>query len=285
MAKNAAALAKAKDVKAAAKRVAAKVAPYKHEQAESDANEPSSTQGNAALGSFAMQQLGGTRSGVDNTPSDVVHSGFSSPNHQESNMTETTKQERDAEAAKAKIAAKEAKAKVTADAIADAIAKALARKQAREAAAEAAKAEGKKVRERTYDGSMLVLADRVKQGVYTKGLNGQLRSADELAVALESVPASKMVQLLMEVFQETVNKYATLNYGQQSMNYRNRLRGAIRKGTEVNGTKITIDYVKQVRDDGGYATVEADLAAKTEAKAAAKAIQGKTEPEAAAAAA
>jgi hypothetical protein len=165
----------------------------------------------------------------------------------------------------------DARAKAQAEAVQKREQEAIARKEAAAAKAEEAKAAGKTVRERTYEGSMLVLADRVKQGVYTKGLNGQLRSNDPVAVVLESVPANKMVELLMKVFQEKTNKYAGLNYGQQSMNYRNRLRGAIKKELEVNGVKITLDYVKQTRDDGGYATVEADLAAKADQRAKLKA--------------
>lgn len=219
--------------------------------------------------------------GVDTPPAGVVQSGFSifNPTTQESNMTEPTKPADQAareQAAKDKIAAKQAKIDAAAKKKADAEAAkaeaarvkaekkakadqeraeaAEARRKEREEAAAKAAAEGKPVRERTYEGSMLALSDRTKQGIYVKGANGQLRSTDPVAVVLETVPAPKMVELLMKVLGLEVNPYAALNYGQQSMNLRNRLRGAIRKGAKVGESDevITVERVIALRDAGDY---------------------------------
>lgn len=192
-------------------------------------------------------------------------------------MTEAatpTKQELAEAATKAKIAAKEqklaeAKAKKEAadkaraeKAEARAKAQAEAKEKAEKAKAEAEAAKKAKAEERAAKaaekaanpGTTLgTIVERAKG--YIKGPNGQLHSGDELAMALESVPANKVVELILAIFKEP-NKYAHLNYGQQSMNYRNRLRGAISKGLEIEGVKVTLDYVKQVRDDGGYVPSE-----------------------------
>lgn len=161
----------------------------------------------------------------------------------------TKKEAAAAKAAEAK-AARETAAKERADTIA-------ANKAKREAAAQAAKEAG-----RTYTGSMLQLADRVKQGAYVKGLNGQLRSSDELALALDAVPPANVVKLGLKVLGLDSNPYAALNIGQQSMNLRNRMRGAIKKGT------LKLADVIAVRDVDGLATAEAEVAKKKEAAAA-----------------
>lgn len=97
--------------------------------------------------------------------------------------------------------------------------------------------------DREADGTQPVMAAlraRTAAGVYVKGLNGQLRSTDAVAVALEAIPAQKTVEALLKILGDTENKYAALNYGQQSMNLRNRLRGAVRKGT------VTLEFVQAV---------------------------------------
>lgn len=284
MAKNVAAQMKAKEVKVASKSVMKRLAA----QMESIDAEPVLTQAGevSAFGALAASQLGQQgRRGIDSPQPGVVHSGFSSTQTTEGTiMTEKTKQELDAEKAAAKIAAKAEKEaekqakKAAAQAEREAKIKErdelMAKRKAEREAAIAA-AGDKPPRERTYVGSMLALADRVKAGQYVKGTNGQLRSNDEVAQALDSVPAKKVVPLLLEVL-KMPNIYAAkgLNYGQQSMNLRNRLRGALRQGTEVGEgeakVKVTLDYVKQVRDDGGYATAEAEAAEKAAKKAKAE---------------
>lgn len=244
--------------------------------------------------------------GVDTEDSDVVKSGFPSINQLDSSMTKTptpaaakpatpvnaetraasdekikadlaarAKAKADAEEAK-KIASAE-KAKKLEEATAKRTQEALDRKAAAEARAAKAN-ETKEQREariaaltaegRTYTGSMLALADRVKAGVYVKSMTGQLRSTDELAVALDAVPAENVVKLGMLVFGEA-NKYAALNIGQQSMNYRNRIRGAIKNGkVKLGDDVITLDLIKKLRDDNGFATGEAMAAEKAKAKEA-----------------
>jgi hypothetical protein len=176
-------------------------------------------------------------------------------------MTEQTAQQKAEELAKAKIAAKEkriadaAKKKEEAEKLKlvkqaereKAIAERKAANEKAAADALAAK-EAKPKRERTYDGPLLGLAERAKTQ-YIKGINGQLHSNDPVAQALESVPADKIVELLLKVLGETTNKYAHLNYGQQSMNLRNRLRGAIKRAQEVNGAAITLETVLKAREE------------------------------------
>lgn len=276
MAKNQAAADKAKEVKAASKRVAARVKPYKHE--------------------------GAAEEGVDTTTEAVVNSGFSAFNpgshstNQDTNMTsddtpvnntDDTEASAGTEqaavvvpqatldkeaAAKAKIAAKEAKIKAAAAKEAKAKERAAAAEEVAKAAAARAEERKQKANEtaeqhaariaeltasgRTYVGSMLALADRVKQGVYTKSLTGQLRSSDELALALDAVPVENVIKLGIEALELLGNPYLALNVGQQSMNLRNRMRGAIKAG------KLTLDKVKEIRDTNGYATAEAEVAEK-----------------------
>lgn len=247
--------------------------------------------------------------GVDNPVAPVVESGFSIFNQTQKDTTMTedtttteqaetkalTKQEQNEAAAKAKIAAKQAKLDAAAKAkaereqkvaekaatkIADTekhAAEVAARKAEREQKAGETKAEHEaRVAElvaagRTYTGSMLALADRVKQGVYVKGLTGQLRSTDELAVALDAVPVGNVIKLCVlalgtfmpaDELAAIVSKYAILNVGQQSMNLRNRLRGAIK------ANKITLGKVKELRDENGFATAEDEATKRAEAKAA-----------------
>jgi len=106
-----------------------------------------------------------------------------------------------------------------------------------------------------YVGSMLALADKVKAGEYVKGLTGQLRSNDELAQALDGVLPGGVVKLGVHVLNLESNPYSHLNVGQQSMNLRNKIRGAITKGT------LTIDAIKD-------AIVELDVDSSTSIKAA-----------------
>lgn len=116
---------------------------------------------------------------------------------------------------------------------------------------------------RKYVGSMLALADRVKQGVYVKGSTGQLRSNDDLAQSLDIVPVDNVIKLGKILFDLEVNPYIHLNVGQQSMNFRNKMRGAIGKGT------LTIERVREVIEQEGFATAF-DWAAERAAKKAAR---------------
>lgn len=171
--------------------------------------------------------------------------------------------------AAAKVAEKEAKAAAKAardteraekDAAAAAAkasreAAAAAKKAAREAATEEAKAKGL-----TYVGSMLAL--RNAKDHYIKGTNGRLRSNDAVALALDAVEPAGTVELAMKVLGITENPYLKLNVGQQSMNFRNKLRGAIRKGT------MAVEALIEARDAGGYTAAVTKARADAEAKAA-----------------
>lgn len=192
------------------------------------------------------------------------------------------KAKKDAEKAAAKAKADEAKAlKQTATTEARAKAKA-----EREARIEALKAEGK-----NYTGPMLALADRVKSGAYVKSATGQLRSNDELAVTLDGVGPNGVIQLAKHVLAVDENPYTALNVGQQSMNFRNRMRGAIKKGTltiqaikdavvelDIDATELLKKAQAEKAQKAEARKVEAEAKAKAAAEKAAKAIEKKAEP-------
>lgn len=99
------------------------------------------------------------------------------------------------------------------------------------------------------------LRQRVVAGSYVKGSNGQMRTTDALAIVLEVVSVPNMVPLLKEVLGLVENPYPQLNQGQQSMNLRNKLRGAIRRNAQTPaGEAITIGRVIEMRD-AHYMTV------------------------------
>lgn len=225
------------------------------------------------------------RSGVDTTTAPVVDlklQSDQSSQSQEPNMTDLTPEQ---QAAQAKAAEKQAAIEAKAAAKAEKQAAQAAKKAEREAAAatKVAEAEAKKAERAAKKAerdaalaeraaalaesgrkcvvSMLSLADRVKSGAYVKGLNGQLRSNDDVAVALDAVPAFNVIKLILEVLNLESNPYSALNVGQQSMNLRNKLRGAISRG------EVTIEKVIEIRDANGYATAEDEVAKKREAKA------------------
>jgi hypothetical protein len=179
----------------------------------------------------------------------------------------------------AKLAAKKAEQAEKAEARAKS-------KAEREGRLAALAAEGK-----SYTGSMLALADRVKQGVYVVGATGQLRSNDELAQALDGVSATDVVRIGMDVLKLEDNPYYKLNVGQQSMNLRNRMRGAIKKNTltiaeikayiERNSITVT-PYVDPAVKAAAKAQKKADAeAAKAEKEKVAAAKAAKKEPESA----
>src|SRR5574337_100807 len=163
------------------------------------------------------------------------------------------KAEKDAAAALKKAAAEKAAADTGAAAALKQAERAAA-VAAKKAAAEKAKAEraveqAKRRADREAageSGAMASLMERARSGAYVKSVAGQLRSTDDLAEALDAVPAENVIKMGMELFAEA-NKYSGLTQGQQSMNYRNRMRGAIRKGT------FGLEAVIALRDKKGYA--------------------------------
>jgi hypothetical protein len=112
----------------------------------------------------------------------------------------------------------------------------------------------------TSDGPMAALRDAKKR--YVKSATGQFRTADELGEILDAVPPDRIVALMLEVLGLPGNPYIFLNRGQQSMNLRNKLRFAVKKGT------ITLAAVAGARDRGQYTLTEEQL---LEAEAARKA--------------
>lgn len=225
--------------------------------------------------------------GVDTGTTRVVESGLLSTGQQEKTMTqaqETSPQAKaDAAAAdkaaaaakkaaetQAKIEAKE-KAALERKEKADKRAAEKAEVEARKAERAAKAAENKAAAEaraaelaaagRKYVGSMLSLADRVKQGLYVKGTNGQLRSNDEVAVALDGVKPVDVIKVGLSLLELESNPYASLNIGQQSMNLRNRLRGAVRKGT------LSVEAIVKFVAEHGLNTAAEEAAAKAKAKA------------------
>ena len=186
-----------------------------------------------------------------------------------------TKQEIAAEKALAKIAAKAEKTAAReaskAEKAATQLAKMTATKEEREAAKSQRQARFAALNPdgtRKYIGSMLALADRVKEGAYVKGVTGQLRSNDELAQILDGVTPNGVIQTAKAVLALDMNPYSHLNVGQQSMNLRNKMRGALRNGV------ITLDairtYVGENDLDCSVSIVE-KAAAKAERVATAKA--------------
>lgn len=162
-----------------------------------------------------------------------------------------------------KAANAEAKAQLIAEKAAAKAAKTEAKAAAVAAKAEAraaAKAEREaRLAEMGPQGKMAAL--RHAKATYVKSATGLLRSNDELAQALDAVPATNVVPLALQLLQLEENPYARLNVGQQSMNLRNRLRGALKKGI------VTIAAIEQARDAGGYAIPAEQIAAKAIAKA------------------
>ncbi|CAB5228679.1 hypothetical protein UFOVP1544_16 [uncultured Caudovirales phage] len=188
---------------------------------------------------------------------------------------EPTKQEIAAEKAQAKIAAKAEKLAAREAAKAEKEAAKLAKVTATKEEREAAKIE-RQARlaalnpdgTRKYLGSMLALADRVKEGAYVKGVTGQLRSNDELAQILDGVTPNGVIQTAKAVLELDANPYSHLNVGQQSMNLRNKLRGALRNGL------TTLDAVREyvaVNDLDCSVSIVEKAAAKAERVATAKA--------------
>ena len=255
------------EMKAATKRIRAR----KTEQPES-----------LSMADILAQAQATESAAVDSTPDPVVKSGYSVFQQEVQAVTDHSDQkaakaaEREAakaarDAAKAAAAAeKQAKAEARAQAQAakesEKQAKAQARAAAR-AAKEAAAAEA--AQSGVYAGSMLALRDA--RARYVKAMNGRLRSTDDIAIIFDAVEPKDVVAIALQALQLGANPYTRLNIGQQSMNLRNRLRGALKKGI------VTLDAIRQIRDDGGYTnTVETRLAeaqARREARAAKAAAQ------------
>lgn len=174
---------------------------------------------------------------VDKTPEAPVQSGFSVFNPTPA-VKDTMMSDKDAEKAKTAEEREAARAAKKAEAEAAKAAK-IAEREAKKAEAEAAKAaraaerEAKKAEraaraaELGEQAKMAALRDAKKN--YVKSATGQLRSNDELAVALDAVQPTAVIAIALRLLKLDENPYQRLNVGQQSMNLRNKLRGAIKR--------------------------------------------------------
>lgn len=217
---------------------------------------------------------------LDTDTKGAVQSGFSIFNQtpvkeslmsaQDAEKMATTAEERKAQAAAAKAEREAVKAANAAAKAELAAAKLAAKEAAATAKAEAAAAKAQtraaakaereaRLAELGPQAKMVALRDAKK--TYVKSATGALRTNDELAQALDAVPPTGVIRLALDVLALDANPYARLNVGQQSMNLRNKLRGAIKRGT------VTIAQLVEARDAGGYAIPAEEIAAAAIAKA------------------
>ena len=123
-------------------------------------------------------------------------------------------------AARAKKAA-ETRARKAAEA-----AEAAAREEAEKATEEATEATEAPAKTKTpYMGPMLALRSAAKH--YVKGLH----CGDEIATAFSGLKSEATIEACITALGLGFNPYTHLNIGQQSMNLRNRIRAAYKKGT------------------------------------------------------
>jgi hypothetical protein len=81
-----------------------------------------------------------------------------------------------------------------------------------------------------YTGPMLALRDASKRGVYKKAANGQPSCGDDVAQILGALKPEFVIRACIVALALPGNPYLHLNIGQQSMNLRNKLRGALMRG-------------------------------------------------------
>jgi hypothetical protein len=86
-----------------------------------------------------------------------------------------------------------------------------------------------------YQGRMLALVRARK--AYVRGANGHQHSGDWLASQMESLPRERVVEACMRLLKLDANPYRHLNPGQQSMNLRNKVRGACGRG-EISVSEV-----------------------------------------------
>jgi hypothetical protein len=87
-----------------------------------------------------------------------------------------------------------------------------------------------------YCGRMLALVEARKQ--YVKGANGNQHSGDFIGSLFSALPREKVVETCIRILKLESNPYYYLNPGQQSMNLRNKVRGALQRG------EITVEAIK-----------------------------------------
>lgn len=82
----------------------------------------------------------------------------------------------------------------------------------------------------TYTGPMLKLRERLKAGKYAKAPNGQPCCGDLIATAFGTLKPEQTIAACVIALGCGHNPYGHLNIGQQSMNLRNRVRNAYKRG-------------------------------------------------------
>lgn len=82
----------------------------------------------------------------------------------------------------------------------------------------------------TYIGPMLALREAAKRGAYKKAANGQPSCGDDIATILGVLKPEYVIRACIVAMALPGNPYLHLNIGQQSMNLRNKLRGALKRG-------------------------------------------------------
>ncbi len=97
-------------------------------------------------------------------------------------------------------------------------------------AAEAAELAAEAAARQRYDGPMLKLRERLKAGRYQKAPNGQPCCADATATLLGVLTPAQTERVCMIALGITSHAYGHLNVGQISMNLRNRVRNAMKRG-------------------------------------------------------
>lgn len=80
-----------------------------------------------------------------------------------------------------------------------------------------------------YAGPMLLLRERSKRGAYQRAKNGQPSCGDDLAQILGQLKPEFVIRACLIALDVPTNPYLHLNIGQQSMNLRNKLRGALKR--------------------------------------------------------
>ena len=105
-----------------------------------------------------------------------------------------------------------------------------------------------------YTGPMLALRSRAKSGAYVKAANGQLCCSDQVAVLLGALKPHDVIRACMIALDLPANPYTHLNVGQQSMNLRNKVRGALKRGDF--GLGVVREAVEAIEDSSS--PVEAD---------------------------
>jgi len=93
-----------------------------------------------------------------------------------------------------------------------------------------------------YVGPMLALRRASDAGRYRKAVNGQPCCMDVVALALGSLTPDRVIFACINALCLPSNPYFHLNIGQQSMNLRNKVRGAMKRGElEISAVLASVE--------------------------------------------